>query len=153
MTRPGPTTSKRPARPDGSSSKTSPAPPSAHRSAGTGRCSWPAPLVGQNDVLNGAGPQAARDREAAVNRHNRQVDEDEIRKSRRFDSQSFASGGDFASFAIQKALSDPDDDVKKQLQELQKNGISLDELTKLGNEFISLVKTAPPLRAILRGSS
>ena len=94
-------------------------------------------------ALNQVAADVARDRNAAANRHNRKVDEEEIRKAHPFQSQSFASGGDFARFAIEKALSSPDDDQKKQLAELQKVGTSIDELRKLGDTFLAKVDSAP----------
>lgn len=104
-------------------------------------------------AMNQAAHEQRVEQNAETNRHNREVDEAEVRKSKRFDSQSFSGGGDFASFAISKALSDPEDDTKKQLDELKKVGTSIDGLKALGDSFLTMVNTAPPLRAILRGSS
>jgi hypothetical protein len=119
------------------------------------------PVIGAlfaGDVGGGfkaAADKAAADREAEVNRHNREVDRKQIEEENkpRFDSQQFSSGNDFASFAIQKALSDPEETTKKQLVELEKNGVSLEALKELGQTFLNMVNTAPALRVILRGAS
>ena len=74
-----------------------------------------------------------------------------------FQSETFASGGDFARFAIQKALSADPEKKEKELQALgqanDKVERSLDTLTYLGKAFLDMVMKAPPLRAILRGSA
>lgn len=70
-----------------------------------------------------------------------------------FQSQSFASGGDFAQFAIQKALSDDPDKKEKELQALEQARDKLGDLNEIASQCLQMVLTAPPLRAILRGAS
>jgi hypothetical protein len=106
-------------------------------------------------ALNQAAGDAAREREAEANRHNREVDRKQAEEENkpRFDSQQFSSGGDFASFAIQKALSDPEETGKKQVAELEKVGLGIEQLRELGQQFLQMVTTAPALRLILRGDA
>jgi hypothetical protein len=97
--------------------------------------------------------EAKQAQEARTNRHNMEVE----RKAREspFQSQSFASGGDFARFAIEKALSSSsgEDDAKKQTQLQQDMAGALGKLNAIAETFLQKVDSAPPLRAILRGAS
>jgi hypothetical protein len=72
---------------------------------------------------------------------------------RPFQSEHFGSASEFASSAIQKALSDDDDVPKKQLEKLAEVEKELKDLNKKTEEYVNALKNARQGGAILRGAS
>ena len=97
----------------------------------------PAPILGAAGRLIQGGARLAQAGAQAARNHIEQGP---------FQSQSFSSGGDYARFAIEQALSSPEDAQKKQAEALEQARDKLNEIKDLGQAFLDAVHKAPALR-------